>query len=300
MVEKKKKGEPLDMKRIWKWMFCLMTCLLVCGLYTGKAEAAEPENQPVFAPIQAVMMTAEENTVYQLPSEDSSPLALLPAGYALGVTAKSEDGWYQVIWQNSLAYMKQTALREADVYEASAALLAQQTKQAENLPVPAAGNVVMIGDSRTGQMHNVVGENGWIWIAGYGGGIEWFRDYAVKQAEPYIGPGTKVIFNLGVNDPGHIAEYIETLNLYNYKWREKGATLYFATVGPVGENPYHTEWSVENFNTRVREKLDASIVRLDLWQYLAGTGFGTVDGLHYDGPTYLKMYQFLAAGAGVG
>ena len=83
-------------------------------------------------------------------------------------------------------------------------------------------------------------------------------------------------------------------------WISKGATVYFASVGPVGENEYgKRNWAVEYFNNQLNNRLDARIGRLNLYVFLTGSGYITqADGLHYDGATYASMFRFLMQSIG--
>lgn len=185
----------------------------------------------------------------------------------------------------------QQAQQEAAMQQAVQAQQAMQAQQEAGM-LQNTSNIILVGDSRTGEMHGAVGDAGCIWIAGYGGGIQWFREYARKEVEKQIVPGSRIIINLGVNDPGKVNEYITEINACNMRWREKGAVVYYAMVGPVGENPWHSAYSIDYFNQRMRDKLDASIVRIPEDMFLAGSGFVTGDGLHYDAATSVRVFDY--------
>ena len=87
---------------------------------------------------------------------------------------------------------------------------------------------------------------------------------------------------------------------YAADWKKKGATVYFASVGPVGENEYgKRNWAVEYFNGQLSGRLDRSIGRIDLYGYLTASGYATLpDGLHYTPNTYARMFQFLCQSVG--
>ena len=200
------------------------------------------------------------------------------------------------------AAMQQAAVQQATVQQAALA----QAQAAQKTPIPAgSGNVIFVGDSRTGQMANAVGGTaawpGTAFVACFGGGVDWLSTaQAKKDVDQYMTPGSVIILNYGVNDLSRHNDYITTINRYAQDWISKGATVYFASVGPVGENEYgKRNWAVEYLNNQLNNRLDARIGRLNLYVFLAGSGYTTqADGLHYDGATYAAMFRFLMQSIG--
>lgn len=198
--------------------------------------------------------------------------------------------------------MQQAAVQQAAVQQAALA----QAQAEQKAPIPAgSGNVIFVGDSRTGQMANAVGGTaawpGTTFVACFGGGVDWLSTaQAKKDVDQYVTPGSVIILNYGVNDLSRHNDYITTINRYAQDWISKGATVYFASVGPVGENEYgKRNWAVEYFNNQLNNRLDARIGRLNLYVFLTGSGYTTqADGLHYDGATYAAMFQFLMQSIG--
>ena len=260
-----------------------------------------------------------------------------------GQTGSGKSDMYQIVYGNAIGYITQTACQPvcvdvamtaalaaqaeavkqqvAQVEAAAAALAAQQAAmqqaavqqaalaqaQAEQkAPIPVgSGNVIFVGDSRTGQMANAVGGTaawpGTAFVACFGGGVDWLSTaQAKKDVDQYVTPGSVIILNYGVNDLSRHNDYITTINRYAQDWISKGATVYFATVGPVGENEYgKRNWAVEYFNNQLNNRLDARIGRLNLYVFLTGSGYTTqADGLHYDGATYAAMFRFLMQSIG--
>lgn len=260
-----------------------------------------------------------------------------------GQTGSGENGMYQIVYGNAIGYITQTACQPVSVDEAMTAALAaqaeavkQQVAQAQaaaalaaqqaalvqqaavqqaalaqaqaeqKAPIPAgSGNVIFVGDSRTGQMANAVGGTaawpGTAFVACFGGGVDWLSTaQAKKDVDQYVTPGSVIILNYGVNDLSRHDDYITTINRYAQDWISKGATVYFASVGPVGENEYgKRNWAVEYFNNQLNNRLDARIGRLNLYVFLTGSGYTTqADGLHYDGATYAAMFRFLMQSIG--
>lgn len=261
-----------------------------------------------------------------------------------GQTGSGKSGMYQIVYGNAIGYITQTACQPvcvdvamtaalaaqaeavkqqvAQAQAAAAALAAQQAALAQQAavqqealdqaqaeqkaPLPAgSGNVIFVGDSRTGQMANAVGGTaawpGTAFVACFGGGVDWLSTaQAKKDVDQYVTPGSVIILNYGVNDLSRHNDYIAAINRYAQDWISKGATVYFASVGPVGENEYgKRNWAVEYFNNQLNNRLDARIGRLNLYVFLTGSGYTTqADGLHYDGATYAAMFQFLMQSIG--
>ena len=205
------------------------------------------------------------------------------------------------------AAMQQAAVQQAAVQQATVQQAAlAQAQAAQKAPIPAgSGNVIFVGDSRTGQMANAVGGTaawpGTAFVACFGGGVDWLSTaQAKKDVDQYVTPGSVIILNYGVNDLSRHNDYVTTINRYAQDWISKGATVYFASVGPVGENEYgKRNWAVEYFNNQLNNRLDARIGRLNLYVFLTGSGYTTqADGLHYDGATYAAMFRFLMQSIG--
>ena len=261
-----------------------------------------------------------------------------------GQTGSGKSDMYQIVYGNAIGYITQTACQPvcvdvamtaalaaqaeavkqqvAQAQAAAAALAAQQAALAQQAamqqaalaqaqaeqkaPIPAgSGNVIFVGDSRTGQMANAVGGTaawpGTAFVACFGGGVDWLSTaQAKKDVDQYVTPGSVIILNYGVNDLSRHNDYITTINRYAQDWISKGATVYFASVGPVGENEYgKRNWAVEYFNNQLNNRLDARIGRLNLYVFLTGSGYTTqADGLHYDGATYAAMFRFLMQSIG--
>ena len=317
---------------------CLALCLCLGLSISMTAQAASGKK---VTPVTMAAVVGEEKTVTQQADKTSAALGILPAGTTVNVcgqTGSGKSGMYQIVYGNAIGYITQTACQPvcvdvamtaalaaqaeavkqqvAQAQAAAAALAAQQAAvqqaalaqaQAEQkAPIPAgSGNVIFVGDSRTGQMANAVGGTaawpGTAFVACFGGGVDWLSSaQAKKDVDQYVTPGSVIILNYGVNDLSRHNDYITTINRYAQDWISKGATVYFASVGPVGENEYgKRNWAVEYFNNQLNNRLDARIGRLNLYVFLTGSGYTTqADGLHYDGATYAAMFRFLMQSIG--
>ena len=317
---------------------CLALCLCLGLSISMTAQAASGKK---VTPVTMAAVVGEEKTVTQQADKTSAALGILPAGTTVNVcgqTGSGKSGMYQIVYGNAIGYITQTACQPvcvdvamtaalaaqaeavkqqvAQAQAAAAALAAQQAavQQAalaqapaeQKAPIPAgSGNVIFVGDSRTGQMANAVGGTaawpGTAFVACFGGGVDWLSTaQAKKDVDQYVTPGSVIILNYGVNDLSRHNDYITTINRYAQDWISKGATVYFASVGPVGENEYgKRNWAVEYFNNQLNNRLDARIGRLNLYVFLTGSGYTTqADGLHYDGATYAAMFRFLMQSIG--
>ena len=100
------------------------------------------------------------------------------------------------------ALAQQAAMQQAAVQQAALA----QAQAEQKAPIPAgSGNVIFVGDSRTGQMANAVGGTaawpGTAFVACFGGGVDWLSTaQAKKDVDQYVTPGSVIILNYGVND----------------------------------------------------------------------------------------------------
>lgn len=311
---------------------CLALCLCLGLSISMTTQAASGKK---VTPVTMAAVVGEEKTVTQQADKTSATLGILPAGTTVNVcgqTGSGKSGMYQIVYGNAIGYITQTACQPISVdvamtaalaaqaeavkqqvaqAQAAAALAAQQAalaqaQTAQKAPIPAgSGNVIFVGDSRTGQMANAVGGTaawpGTAFVACFGGGVDWLSTaQAKKDVDQYVTPGSVIILNYGVNDLSRHNDYITTINRYAQDWISKGATVYFASVGPVGENEYgKRNWAVEYFNNQLNNRLDARIGRLNLYVFLTGSGYTTqADGLHYDGATYAAMFRFLMQSIG--
>lgn len=300
-------------RRGWKAaVFAVMLCaafmLPGTGIFASAANATE------IAPAALAAAALQDTAVYALPEDASAVVGTAAAGQALNICGKTADGWYETVFGNTIGYVKSSAVAEIAVDSAMAEALAQQAQfvkaqlpaqpEAGQQPL-SAGNLIFVGDSRTGQMGNAVGGSamhpGTAFVACFGGGVDWLSGQKAKQdIDRFVTPGSVIILNYGVNDLSRHNDYIPLINRYAQDWRKKGASVYFASVGPVGENAYgKRNWAVEYFNGQLGGRLDQGIGRIDLYGYLTAAGYETLpDGLHYTPDTYARMFQFLCQSVG--
>ena len=152
--------------------------------------------------------------------------------------------------------------------------------------------VILVGDSRFVQMHQAVGDTGATFICENRMGYDWLVDNAIPRIDALATKGSKIVINLGVNDPGHIDKYISTVNNWAYTWTSRGAKVYYATVNPVWTNPYTSKEEVINFNQKLKNGL-VGVQIIDTYDYLMNTTYRMVDGMHYDTPTSAAIYLYI-------
>ena len=150
-----------------------------------------------------------------------------------------------------------------------------------------------------------------------GQGLSWLKETGMNsilsKAQAYysVQRPTAVIFNLGVNDPGQMYNYVTYLKQIAGELQEKNCKLFFMSVNPVnskviqvrGFNKLRTEEVVRKFNTVVSAGLNGTYTYIDTYSYLLNTGFGTNrgaggadvtvdDGLHYTTKTYKRIFKY--------
>ena len=268
---------------------------IVYGNAIGYITQAACQSISVDAAMTAALAAQAEAVKQQVAQAEAAAAALAAQQAALAQQAAVQQ-----------AAMQQAAAQQAALAQAQAAAQQAALAQAQAASIPAgSGNVIFVGDSRTGQMANAVGGTaawpGTAFVACFGGGVDWLSTaQAKKDVDQYVTPGSVIILNYGVNDLSRHNDYITTINRYAQDWISKGATVYFASVGPVGENEYgKRNWAVEYFNNQLNNRLDARIGRLNLYVFLTGSGYTTQpDALHYDGATYAAMFRFLMQSIG--
>lgn len=234
----------------------------------------------------------------------------LQTNYIIVVDGQAKNGWYRFIHNGRVAFLSNNYVgeekvdieaREAARATAAAQAAMAQSAQAQAVPAPVpqvvvspaqAAGVIMVGDSRCVQMQEATGGGGVSWVCENGKGYKWLTETAIGRIDPYVGKGTKVVFCLGVNDPGNAGNYAAFVNQKAAEWAFRGARTYFVSCNPVWENPYTTEEQVTTFNATVPGAL-AGVRWIDTHSVLTATGYKLVDGLHYDADTNIKIFNLI-------
>lgn len=152
--------------------------------------------------------------------------------------------------------------------------------------------VIFIGDSRMVQMHEAMGNTGVYYVAENAKGYDWLTQTAIAKVDPFVGKGTKIVINLGVNDTKNADKYITYVNAKANEWKSKGAKVYYATVNPVWNSPYVSDYQVSFFNTKLAQGL-SGVKIIDTYSYLISHGYNSPDGLHYDATTSSIIYNLI-------
>lgn len=273
---------------------------------TGNNEDAEEEE--VKLPEYTVAAYEEPRTMYAVnpvnvrkgPTTDFDRVGGLNRGQEVSVTGQADTDWYEILYGEDKAYVSNHYLQNdkpadepAPQPEPTADAQAGQPQQVQAVTeVKNVAGVIMVGDSRFVQMQANIGENGCTWVAESGKGYNWFNENAVARIDGCVGKGSKILINLGVNDPGNLKNYLTLVNAKAAEWVGKGASVYYASVNPVWENPHVTEEQVEYFNSQMRNGLSGDVHWIDSHSYLNSIGYKLVDGLHYNAETYQNLYAY--------
>ena len=200
---------------------------------------------------------------------DYTRLTTLSWSTPVSVTGVTDNGWYQIDYDDSSAYVSAEYVQESQP----------------------ATPYIFVGDSRTVQMEAAVGTGNNVWISKVGQGYSWFKKQ-IDLISENGGSGTKVIINMGVNDLANASKYAKLINSYMDTWTQQGITVYYAAVTPVKDGINVTNAQIESFNATMQSSLDSRIIWIDGYSYLQSVGFSSSDGLHYNNATYKTLYNF--------
>ena len=160
--------------------------------------------------------------------------------------------------------------------------------------------VVYIGDSRTEGLRDVNSDSKNTFICLSSMGYDWMLSTAFPQAESYASSGTAFVILMGVNDLYHQNSYISAINQKAAEWKKKGALVYFASVGPVQNDPYTSNSEIESFNRALKNGLSSDVGYIDLYGELNKSGYQTVDGTHYTNAVSKNILSFIGKQVALG
>lgn len=165
--------------------------------------------------------------------------------------------------------------------------------------------VIFIGDSRTVQMYSYVA-NTWknnsystggvtqvgndLFVSQGSMGLSWMKSTGIPAAQKYFKSGVSVVILMGVNDLRNQDSYIEYLNSNVNNWMSTGAKVYFVTVNPCDGDYAHMNSRIKTFNSTLKSKLSKKIGWINTHDNIS---FVTVDGLHYNKDTSIKIYNYI-------
>lgn len=189
-------------------------------------------------------------------------------------------------------------------------------------------HIIFVGDSRTNRMQRTLQNlnSGYYesnllrdidFVYEEGKGLEWLKSQGMNSIlsiaeENYsVLKPTAVIFNLGVNDPGNMYDYISYYQEIAESLQKKNCKLFFMSVNPVnsktieylGKNAIRKEEVIRKFNSVVCSALGSTFEYIDTYSYLMENGYGTNisgtgvdlpddDGLHYTTKTYKRIFKY--------
>ena len=160
--------------------------------------------------------------------------------------------------------------------------------------------VVYIGDSRTEGLRDVNSDSKNTFICLSSMGCDWMLSTAFPQAESYASSGTAFVILMGVNDLYHQNSYISAINQKAAEWKKKGAVVYFASVGPVQNDPYTSNSEIESFNRALKNGFSSDVGYIDLYGELNKSGYQTVDGTHYTNAVSKNILSFIGQQVALG
>jgi glucan-binding repeat-containing protein len=159
--------------------------------------------------------------------------------------------------------------------------------------------MVIIGDSRTEDLHAAVGDEGCIWAHKVGEGLYWMRDVAVPEVDDYIGSNSAVVILMGVNDAGYTGtayDYVSYINARAADWAARGAVTYYFSVCPINEDIYRgndvTNADIIAWNDIMRSGLSSDVIYVDVYDDIMEV-MDTPDGMHYQRSTSTRWFELI-------
>ncbi len=159
--------------------------------------------------------------------------------------------------------------------------------------------LIIIGDSRTEDMHLTVGNSGCVWSYEVGQGIIWMKKTGIPAIESKIGNNTAVVILMGVNDCADLwvtDEYCEYLNSKAAAWAKKGAATYYFSITPIVESAYKpkdiSNADIKAWNKAMKAGLSSKVKYVDIYSQML-TGIETYDGLHYRESSTIQYFNLI-------
>ena len=249
---------------------------------------------------------------------DIQPRKSVAPRYEAGdaVTVSSNLTLYAVVFNRS----NEEELEIADLMAASGWKLGNgSTSRGYN-------HVIFVGDSRTYRMwitlQRMLGTDSNVlrdidFVCAEGKGLEWLKAegmnsiLSIAEQNYSVLKPTAVIFNLGVNDPGNVYNYVEYYQEIAGNLQKKNCKMFFMSVNPVNSktieyekrNAIRKEEVIRKFNSILSSSLSTTYKYIDTYSYLMNNGYGTNlggagqdvaidDGLHFTTKTYKRIFKF--------
>lgn len=159
--------------------------------------------------------------------------------------------------------------------------------------------LIIVGDSRTEDMHLTVGDSGCVWSYEVGEGIIWMRKTGIPAIEKKIGKNTAVVILMGVNDCADLwvtDEYCDYLNSKAAEWAKKGAVTYYFSITPIVESAYKpkdiTNADIIAWNNAMKAGLSSKVKYVNIYPHML-SGITTYDGLHYKEYSTIRYFNLI-------
>lgn len=296
------------MKKRHTWLLILsaaaaLIILILAAYYIKKSQDDfDRQHPPLEDPLQSETME-ESVPAAELP-ETSIPETFLPET-ALPETALPETSLPETTFPESETFAESIAEGSTENFLSSEELTETgMPEQDRSLP---SHQIIFVGDSRTIGMQNalkkLLPEDDCIFVGKVGEGCAWFLAEGQSEMADAIAayPDAPVVLNFGVNDPDQIGQYLDAYRSMLESFPD--TDFRFLSVNPVQkgrmiENGISEE-ALQLVTTANITRLNQAIQEafpdryLDSSTMLKTTGFETVDGLHYDRQTYLKIHRFV-------
>ena len=182
---------------------------------------------------------------------------------------------------------KPTAAPETDFETEFADTVTQEEANKKKDGVP----YIFIGDSRFNGLQSQGDNTQALWQCSSSGDYD-FMMSAFDTVDASVGKNTKVFINLGLNDLYQSANYASAINTQAKEWQDRGAKVYFVSVGPVAADSAISNNDIMTFNTAMYNSLDIPFI--DLYNYLVQQGFDCVDTINYSDSTNTVVYSYLS------
>ena len=252
----------------------------------------------------------DENFKYDVP-QILSPNEFVKTGYDFNGWNTKADGT-GTAYNNAQAVSNLTEVANEKI-TLYAQWVASEAENREN---------VFIGDSLFVEMHNIIGDNGDIYSAGRGQGIEWVKNTGLPMVEDEIDINTNIIIGIGTNDlfnpdltngqvdvDGVVEKYKKYFNAKAIQWIQSGAKVYFVSVGPFDDSKIDSSTRLVNnadaikFNTNIQSVL-RGITFIDIYTEIIDDfnkkdpDLTREDGTHGTALLYSKRYNIIKEALG--
>ena len=192
-----------------------------------------------------------------------------------------------------------------------AAFLAKRNQEkARSLPLHEGRRCIFVGDSRTVCMYWAVMDQQYpgeyfgtdpvyndVWSCKEGIGFTWMKETGIPQILESLDDNIDLFILMGVNDiPAGVYledSYLDYLSQEAPKWREKGARVFYVSVGPIRQTLGNglTNERIDAWNQKMKAGLPEGVAFVDGYSQVGEIVFR--DDLHYQTPTNAALHSLL-------